>query len=293
MLDTRLGRFLSLDRYASKYPFYSPYSFAANSPILAVDFGGDSIYIVNGGQLIAASLGFLMSMNNSSDVIKDAYSSSTHNIYIVQSSDGSAAGSNIANVNAYTNSNGTVIAKTPDLPAMTTITVEDEDGNEVKMVVPVLDEKGNQVYIQGRETPAFASNLVGVKVDLRDKNEAIFVNYSAIEGADPVLFVAGVIAHEAEAHLKPGASHSTFGVGSPDNDGFDMAGSNPLTDGVMAGSCAAEMKAEAEQMAKKPAHKTLINKFKNSTSTPENRSATQKQLEKPKKYEDASKKGKK
>jgi RHS repeat-associated protein len=44
--DGRLGRFLSLDRFAFKYPFYSPYLFAGNNPIAAIDIDGDSLYIL-------------------------------------------------------------------------------------------------------------------------------------------------------------------------------------------------------------------------------------------------------
>ena len=39
--DVRLGgRFFSIDPYSSKYPFESPYSFAGNSPIIAIDKDG-------------------------------------------------------------------------------------------------------------------------------------------------------------------------------------------------------------------------------------------------------------
>ena len=46
MYDSRLGRFLSLDRLAKKFPFYSPYLFAGNTPISAVDINGDELYII-------------------------------------------------------------------------------------------------------------------------------------------------------------------------------------------------------------------------------------------------------
>jgi RHS repeat-associated protein len=41
--DPRLGKFLSVDPLASKYPAISPYTFAYNSPIRARDMGGDSV----------------------------------------------------------------------------------------------------------------------------------------------------------------------------------------------------------------------------------------------------------
>ncbi len=38
--DPRLGRFMSVDPLAAKYPFYTPYSFAGNTPIQAIDLDG-------------------------------------------------------------------------------------------------------------------------------------------------------------------------------------------------------------------------------------------------------------
>lgn len=40
MYDPRIARFISVDPLASHYPFYSPYQFASNSPIIAVDIDG-------------------------------------------------------------------------------------------------------------------------------------------------------------------------------------------------------------------------------------------------------------
>ena len=45
MYDSRVGRFLSLDAYKGRFASLSPYSFAGNSPLLAVDNNGDSIRI--------------------------------------------------------------------------------------------------------------------------------------------------------------------------------------------------------------------------------------------------------
>ena len=38
--DPRLGRFLSVDPLAPNYPWYTPYQFAGNMPIWAVDVEG-------------------------------------------------------------------------------------------------------------------------------------------------------------------------------------------------------------------------------------------------------------
>jgi RHS repeat-associated protein len=46
MYDSRVGRFLSLDAFASKFASMSPFSFAANIPIMGKDINGDSLYIM-------------------------------------------------------------------------------------------------------------------------------------------------------------------------------------------------------------------------------------------------------
>ena len=44
--DSRTGRFLSIDKYAKKFPNESNYVFASNGPISAKDINGDSTYLV-------------------------------------------------------------------------------------------------------------------------------------------------------------------------------------------------------------------------------------------------------
>ncbi|HXB13878.1 MAG TPA: RHS repeat-associated core domain-containing protein, partial [Bacteroidia bacterium] len=46
MYDPRLGRFLSIDPLEKKFAYYSPYMFAGNKPIIAVDVDGLEEYIV-------------------------------------------------------------------------------------------------------------------------------------------------------------------------------------------------------------------------------------------------------
>jgi RHS repeat-associated protein len=43
--DPRVGRFLSLDPLGKKFPWYTPYQFAGNTPIWAVDLDGKEEYI--------------------------------------------------------------------------------------------------------------------------------------------------------------------------------------------------------------------------------------------------------
>src|SRR5690554_909267 len=49
MHDPRVGRFLSIDRYANKSPRETPYGFASNMPIIAIDINGDSTYLIIAG----------------------------------------------------------------------------------------------------------------------------------------------------------------------------------------------------------------------------------------------------
>jgi hypothetical protein len=51
MHDTRLGRWLSVDPLAGKYPGQSPYNFALNTPIQAIDPDGKIVVFVNGFML--------------------------------------------------------------------------------------------------------------------------------------------------------------------------------------------------------------------------------------------------
>lgn len=54
--DSRLGRWLSVDRFASKYPSISPYVFAENNPIVILDIGGDStVYFSESGKKIGVT----------------------------------------------------------------------------------------------------------------------------------------------------------------------------------------------------------------------------------------------
>lgn len=49
MYDSRLGRWLTIDPKAGKYPDYSPYHFAYNSPLIVKDPNGEENIVVIGG----------------------------------------------------------------------------------------------------------------------------------------------------------------------------------------------------------------------------------------------------
>ena len=44
--DSRLGRFMSIDRFDNKAPSRTPYSYGGNSPIYSIDINGDSLYVL-------------------------------------------------------------------------------------------------------------------------------------------------------------------------------------------------------------------------------------------------------
>jgi len=49
--DPRIGKFLSVDPLTSKYPWYTPYQFAGNRPIIAIDVDGLEPHDVNTNEL--------------------------------------------------------------------------------------------------------------------------------------------------------------------------------------------------------------------------------------------------
>lgn len=59
--DSRLGRFLSMDRFRADYPWNSPYSFADNSPLRYIDLGGKNpalpiVYAIYEGVVVAIEI---------------------------------------------------------------------------------------------------------------------------------------------------------------------------------------------------------------------------------------------
>ena len=61
MYDSRLGRWLATDPFANKYPFASPYNFALNTPIQAVDPDGKVVFFINAGEAtkVASDLNYI------------------------------------------------------------------------------------------------------------------------------------------------------------------------------------------------------------------------------------------
>ena len=44
--DPVVGRFLSIDRYADKYPSLAPFQYASNNPLAKIDLNGDSVVVI-------------------------------------------------------------------------------------------------------------------------------------------------------------------------------------------------------------------------------------------------------
>ncbi len=75
--DSRLGRWLITDAYASKYPSLSPYNFGANNPITNIDIAGDSIWVTIKTQqigdkiIITRTIHTTIAVLNTSDDVHD------------------------------------------------------------------------------------------------------------------------------------------------------------------------------------------------------------------------------
>lgn len=71
VFDSRISRWMSIDQRAAKYPYISPYSFAANSPLMFIDMDGKDIYYVvqnsktNKPELVKADLDYMSQVLNS------------------------------------------------------------------------------------------------------------------------------------------------------------------------------------------------------------------------------------
>jgi RHS repeat-associated protein len=77
--DTRLGRFLSVDPLASSYPWYTPFQFAGNKPIWAIDLDGLEEYFTSSGELIGK-----FGDNSEIRIVFDEYILATKNLIINQ-----------------------------------------------------------------------------------------------------------------------------------------------------------------------------------------------------------------
>ncbi|NCU05668.1 MAG: hypothetical protein GXC73_16985, partial [Chitinophagaceae bacterium] len=91
--DPRLGRFLSVDPYKSKYQSYSPYNAFINNPIGVIDQKGDSVFIIAGNGSLYYTYKTAISLPSAKG-LQIIQNSSTEHIFItVQDFTNRAAGS--------------------------------------------------------------------------------------------------------------------------------------------------------------------------------------------------------
>ncbi len=84
--DPRIVKFLSVDPLTAEYPWYTPYQFAGNSPILNIDLDGLEPWNVNGQGTTTTSNG-----DNSISAFSYSYSGTVHGPYRDQSAATQAA----------------------------------------------------------------------------------------------------------------------------------------------------------------------------------------------------------
>jgi len=71
--DSRLGRWLSLDPLASKYPNLSPYNYTANNPVLYIDIDGEDfedfeVYVDHSNKTIIIKATYYVQKGNTEDI---------------------------------------------------------------------------------------------------------------------------------------------------------------------------------------------------------------------------------
>jgi RHS repeat-associated protein len=82
MYDPRLGRFMRTDPAHSGFSFETPYSFAGNTPIQAIDREGESIYFVGANGAVVNAMKTLIQTEDGRRLIAKYQSSTTQDIYI-------------------------------------------------------------------------------------------------------------------------------------------------------------------------------------------------------------------
>jgi RHS repeat-associated protein len=193
MYDTRLGRFLSIDKYASKFSFQSPYLISGNSPLKYIDLKGDSLTIAS--TIYASTMKGLTVLSRTTagkEILKFYMNSSTEHIFIYGFDD--AKGSNNSSIAETNSSEHVKIAK---------------DGT-----VELLQKNSqqNQSYINSTLNKAtIARRAKSGKVNFIGRNFTDDKNLRFDE-----YDLAMVMYHEMNAHIKnrtgsPDKDHKKFG----------------------------------------------------------------------------------
>jgi len=186
--NPRLGRFLSVDPLTKSYPWYTPYQFAGNKPIVAIDLDGLEEFVVSDALNDPKYMGKMWDIIKSSEILMSQYAAVTlaskkethkiYNIIVPKSLEGEFG------ANAYTI----------------------DEVNIKKACQLVLDEGDKGGTQQAYFRAVFAHNGLDASIimeELDDKEVAIVaLNESQFERDEYGGFASYYFMHEIVAHVK-------------------------------------------------------------------------------------------
>ena len=79
--DSKIGRWLSVDPMQSKYPNWTPYHFALNSPLRFTDKDGEVVYDSKGNAIMVGKDGEITAYNEKGEAVKPELDASTQKIF--------------------------------------------------------------------------------------------------------------------------------------------------------------------------------------------------------------------
>jgi RHS repeat-associated protein len=82
MFDAQIGRWMVQDPKAWKYAPLSPYSYAGNMPVNAIDIHGEDIYVITGNKAVKDAIETLRKTDVGRALLEKYENSKTHDVYI-------------------------------------------------------------------------------------------------------------------------------------------------------------------------------------------------------------------
>jgi RHS repeat-associated protein len=186
--DYRLGRFLSVDPLTKSYPFYTPYQFAGNTPIAAVDLDGEEPKIVVTNQVTGYTEIKVYGAGNVQTMVVETFKA------IVQYTDDKGVTTEIATFNVTrdgwydmgTDANGnTILCNRSSDPA--------PGAGKV-----FIQSSSSQQYGQG--TPSFTMSPILSPID-QDCNQNFYDNGQAGDPLPPEVIRTNNTAQGAQFHV--------------------------------------------------------------------------------------------
>jgi hypothetical protein len=184
--DPRLGRFLSVDPLAIKYPYYTPYQFAGNTPIIAIDLDGEEPKVIITNQITGYTKINVYGDGNVKEAVVATYKA------IVQYTDSKGKITTIAQFNVTRD--GWYDMGT-DEKGNTILSNRSSDPADSKKIFIALNYK--QKY--GKETPAFGLTPIKSPIDSK-YNKTFFKNGKPSDPLDPET-VRSTTANGAQIHV--------------------------------------------------------------------------------------------